>query len=104
VIVKVSVTHTPEGITAGDALFVTAMSADGLAAAAGTDAVRDVARAGAEIRASPLLNTRERRNMADLRSCFMASSFAADRLEVAADVRYWLTVGSGFACQAESGG
>jgi hypothetical protein len=72
VIVKVSYTNTPEGITGTDALFVTAISADGLAAEAGTDAMRDVARADAETRASPFLNTRERRNIADLRSAAVA--------------------------------
>jgi hypothetical protein len=34
VIVKVSITSTPEGITGADALSVTATSADGLAAEA----------------------------------------------------------------------
>jgi hypothetical protein len=51
---------------------VTAISADALAAAAGADAVKDVARADAETRASPILNTRERRNAADVRLAALA--------------------------------
>jgi hypothetical protein len=58
-----------------DALLVTAISADGgLAAEAGADAVMDAARADAETTASPFLNTRERRNIADRRSAAVAIS------------------------------
>jgi hypothetical protein len=45
---------------------VTAISAE-LAAEAGTAAIRDAARADAETTASPFLNKRELRNIADLR-------------------------------------
>jgi hypothetical protein len=85
-IVKVSVTNTPEEITGADALFVTARSADGLAAEAGTDAVRDVARADAETRASPFLNARERRNMLTSDRVSWPPSFTADRMEADTDV------------------
>jgi hypothetical protein len=50
---------------------VTAISAE-LAAEAGTAAMRNAARADAETTASPFLNTRERRNIADLRSAAVA--------------------------------
>jgi hypothetical protein len=71
VIVKVSFTNTPPGIRGADALFVTAISAD-VAAEAGTAAMRDAARVDAETTASPFLNTRERRNIADFRSAAVA--------------------------------
>jgi hypothetical protein len=65
--VSVKVTDVPEGTEEADVLLVTDISAE-LAAEAGTAAMRDAARAGAETTASPFLNTRERRNIADLRS------------------------------------
>jgi hypothetical protein len=81
-IVKVSYTNTPEGITGADAPFVTEISADGLAAEAGTSVMRDPARADAVTTASPFLNTRERRNIADIRSAAVAINLFITYLRV----------------------